>query len=328
MSFEKLEYIEDITHETVAFTFFPSLEYLQLSDMSDLKGWWKRDVNCNVWPPSFIKLYELSVYRCGKLTSFPTCPRLEKLALLGVNEQLVTSLGKEEGLIKLREVSINNPDYLKSFPTKSLTSLLISGNNELESFSELDTIFKGCSSLKSLSIMNSDNLRSLNGGWWKHLTTLETLLLFNLLALRFSGRGRDTDNNDADDNDNDDDDEIPWRFLDRSLRSLEFDCLGIKILPKGMRYLTSLQNLQLQRCRNLECLPEWISCLSSLRSLRINSCRRFRLLPVHVRDLTSLQVLQVLRCPLVVVERFQDPDEDDRLNLQHISTVDVVLHLY
>ncbi|KAK9667021.1 hypothetical protein RND81_14G226800 [Saponaria officinalis] len=321
---KKLEYIEDITHETVAFTFFPSLEYLQLEDMSDLKGWWKReDVNCNVWPPSFIKLDELYVNKCGKLTSFPTCPRLEKLTLVGVNEQLVTSLGKEEGLIKLREVSIDNPDYLKSFPTKSLTSLVIYRNNELESFSELDTIFKGCSSLKSLSIGCSDNLRSLNGGWWKHLTTLETLQLWYLPALRFSGRGRDTDNNDADDNDNDDDDGIPWRLLDRSLRSLLFSAVGVKILPKGMRYLTSLQNLQLNHCGNLECLPEWISCLSSLRSLCIEYCKKLRLLPVHVRDLTSLQVLQVLECPLVDAERFQDPDEDDRLNLQHISTVDV-----
>ncbi|KAK9666994.1 hypothetical protein RND81_14G225500 [Saponaria officinalis] len=321
---EKLEYIEDITHETVAFTFFPSLEYLQLSNMSDLKGWWKReDVNCNMWAPSFIKLYELSVDKCGKLTSFPTCPRLEMLRLFGVKEQLVTSLGKEEELIKLREVLINNLDYLKSFPTKSLTSLLIYGDNELESFSELDTIFKGCSSLKSLSIWCCLKLRSLNGGWWKHLTTLETLRLWYLPALRFSGRGQDTDNNDADDNDNDDDDEIPWRFLDRSLRSLQFEWLGIKKLPKGMRYLTSLQNIQLERCGNLECLPEWISCLSSLRSLRINWCQKLKLLPEHVRDLTSLQVLQVWDCPLVDAERFQDPDEDDRLNLQHISTLDV-----
>ncbi|KAK9666946.1 hypothetical protein RND81_14G222200 [Saponaria officinalis] len=90
-----------------------------------------------------------------------------------------------------------------------------------------------------------------------------------------------------------------------------------------MRYLTSLQNLRLAWCKNLECQPEWISCLSSLQSLCIIHCERFRLLPVHVRDLTSLQVLQVHNCQLVVAERFQDPEGDDRLNLQHISTVDV-----
>ncbi|KAK9666931.1 hypothetical protein RND81_14G221700 [Saponaria officinalis] len=320
MYLKKLEHIEDTTHETVAFTFFPSLEYLRLSNMNDLKGWWKReDANCNVWQPSFIKLSELNVVNCGKLTSFPTCPTLEKLTLRGVNEELRSSLGKEERLVKLKEVLIDNPDYLKSLPTRSLTSLCIAENSELESFSELgETIFKGCLSLKRLSIGYCDSLRSLNGGWWKHVTTLESLELLELPALSFSGRGRDTDNND-----NDDDDGIPWRFLDRSLRSLLFTGLGIKKLPKGMRDLTSLQNLQLGWCDNLECLPEWISCLSSLRSLRIDCCKKLRLLPVHVRDLTSLQLLQVRDCPLVVAERFQDPDGDDRFNLQHISTVNV-----
>ncbi|KAK9667066.1 hypothetical protein RND81_14G230000 [Saponaria officinalis] len=264
-SLEKLEYIEDTTHETVAFTFFSSLEYLNLSSMNNLKGWWKREVvNCNVWQPSFIKLSELVVFHCSQLTSFPTCPRLEKLYLFNVNKEFELSLGMEEGLIKLRKVKIDNLDYLQSSPTK-----------------------------------------------------------------RFLNRGWDTDNNnktDTDDNDIDDDDEddgIPWRFLDRSLRSLEFIRLERKILPEGMRYLTSLQNLELSSCPDLECLPEWISCLSSLQSLHISSCKKLRLLPEHVRDLTSLQLLQVQNCPLAVVERFQDPDGDDRLSLQHISTVNV-----
>ncbi|KAK9663602.1 hypothetical protein RND81_O270700 [Saponaria officinalis] len=285
--------------------------------MNDLKGWWKREeANCNVWPPYFSKLSEFNVFNCDKLTSFPTCPKLEKLTLCSVNEELLTSLSKEEGLIKLRDVRIDNPDYLKSVPTKSLTSLCIVHCSELESLSELgETLFKGCFSLKSLSIECCRSLRSLNGGWWKPLATLESLRLCSVGQLAFSGRGWDTDDSDNDG--------IPWRFLDRSLRSLEFTDPKTKILPKGMRYLTSLQNLELLGCNDLECLPEWISCLSSLRSLRINSCEKLKLLPGHVRDLTSLQLLQVWNCPLLVAERFQDPDGDDRLNLQHISAVDV-----
>ncbi|KAK9667056.1 hypothetical protein RND81_14G229400 [Saponaria officinalis] len=314
---EKLEYMEDTTHETAAHTFFPSLEHLKLSYMDDLKGWWKREeVNYNVWQPSFIKLTMLEVYSCRKLASFPTCPRLEKLRLYGVNIEFQMSLGKEEGLTKLREVQIDNLDYLKSISTESLTSLYICGNIELESFSELgETIFKSCFSLRSLIIKGCSRLRSLNGGGWEHLTFLESLQLSQMPKLTFSGRGWDTD-------DDDDDDEMLWRSLKGSLRSLVVSELEIKTLPKGMRYLTSLQNFELRGCWNLECLPEWINCLSSLRSLRINFCPRLTSLPSQVRDLASLQLLQVRKCPLVA-EIFQDLDGDDWLNLRHISTVDI-----
>ncbi|KAK9667061.1 hypothetical protein RND81_14G229700 [Saponaria officinalis] len=320
----KLEYIEDTSNEAFAFTFFPSLEYLKLVRMYNLKGWRKsEEANCNVWQLSFIKLSELDVRSCGKLASFPTCPRLEKLTLLDVNEELKMSLLKEEQLIKLREVEINNLDHLQSLPTASLTSLCISENTELESFSELEeTIFKGCISLKSLSIVYCCRLRSINGGWWKHLTAFESLRLRCLPQLTFSGRGLARDNNDNDNDNDDDDDGTPWRFLEGRLRSLQLIWLDIKTLPTGMRYLTSLENLELDGCKNLESLPEWISCLSSLRSLRISYCDRFKLLPGHVRDLTSLQLLQVTECSLVT-ERFQDPDGDDWLNLQHIPTVDI-----
>ncbi|KAK9676011.1 hypothetical protein RND81_11G047900 [Saponaria officinalis] len=311
---EKLEYIEDIAHENATSTFFPSLEYLELLSMKNLKGWWKREgVNCNVWEPSFIKLSELAVFNCVKLASFPSCARLEKLTLFNVDKKLEMSLGKEEGLIKLREVHIDNLDYLKSLPTKSLSSLCISGNDEVESFSELEeTLFKNCFSLKSLTIQFCYRLRSLKGGVWEHLTTLESLQLKYMHQLTFSG------NND-DDNDND---EIPWKSLDRSLQSLQFKVVDVKTLPTGMRYLTSLQNLELEGCWNLQCLPEWISCMSSLRSLRITDCESLESLPSHVRDLTSLQLLQVRRGPLIA-ERFQDRDGDDWLNLRHIPTVDI-----
>ncbi|KAK9667018.1 hypothetical protein RND81_14G226700 [Saponaria officinalis] len=298
---EKLEYIEDITHETyiedtipeiTATTFFPSLEYLKLSYVKDLKGWWKREeLNRNVWQPSFIELSELEIDSCPYLASFPTCSRLEKLTLRGVHKHLPMSLGKEEGLIKLREVHIDNLNSLKSLPTKSLTSFCLSANNDVESFSLLgETIFKSCFSLRSLIIQYCNGLRSLNGGGWEHLTSLESLKICHTPWLTFSGRGLGTDSNAEDDNDG-----IPWRLLGGSLRSLEFKYLNINTLPQGMRYLTSLQNLKLDSCKNLECLPEWISCLLSLRSLQINYCP----------------------------QRFQDPNGDDWLNLRHIPTVDI-----
>ncbi|KAK9663605.1 hypothetical protein RND81_O271000 [Saponaria officinalis] len=316
---DKLEYMEDTNREIAANTFFPSLEYLKLSYVKALKGWWKREeLNRNAWQPSFIKLSELEIDSCPYLASFPACPRLEKLTLRGVHKHLPMSLGKEEGLIKLRDVHIDNLDYLKSLPTESLTSFCLSANNDLESFSLLgETIFKRCFTLRSLIITYCNKLKSLNGGGWEHLTSLECLIICHAPRLTFSGRGSSTDNNAEDDNDG-----IPWRILQGSLRSLEFEHLEIKTLPQGMRYLTSLQNLKLTSCEKLECLPEWISCLPSLRSLQINYCESLRTLPGHLRDLSSLQFLQVLNCPLIT-KRFQDPNGDDWLNLRHIPTVDI-----
>ncbi|KAK9667052.1 hypothetical protein RND81_14G229000 [Saponaria officinalis] len=288
--------------------------------MNDLKGWWKREeIDSNVWEPSFIKLFELIIVDCDKLVSFPTCPRLEKLRLHGVNKELQLSLGKEEGLIKLREVKIDNLDCFESLRTQSLTSLCILKNNEVESFSELgETLFKSCFTLKRLSITECSSLRSLNGRWWKHLNALELLELSSLPQLTSLG------NNDADDNDVDENDgTIPWRSLDRSLRWMRFIGLGIKILPKGMQYLTSLDQLLLGWCNDLECLPEWISCLSSLQILRIYGCKKLSLLSRPLRDLTSLRILHVRSCPLVVAKRFLDPDGDDWVNLRHIATIQI-----
>ncbi|KAL9231779.1 hypothetical protein vseg_006956 [Gypsophila vaccaria] len=326
LSLKKLEYIEDTNYETAASTFFPSLENLTLAYMNNLKEWWKReDANCNGWQPSFVKLSELYIFSCDKLTSFPNCPTLERLTVGYINKELQMSLGKEDGLIKLREVNVDNLDCLKSMPTEGLISLSLYQIKELESFSgAAETIFKSCSSLRSLTIESCLNLTSLNGGGLEHLVALQSLVLSDMPELTLLGSDWDTNSNDDNGNGNDDndDDGMPWRSLEGSLRSLKFTLMAIKTLPKGLRYLTSLQEIELKMCDDLEYLPEWISCMSSLQSIRINSCHRLRSLPRSFQDLTSLQLLQVRHCPLVA-ERFQDPDGDDWLNLRHISTVDI-----
>ncbi|XP_074284812.1 putative disease resistance protein RGA3 isoform X2 [Silene latifolia] len=320
-SLDKLEYIEDSTHNgSSREVFFPSLEKLKISHLSELRGWWRgEDVDFNNHvQPCFSRLSKLDISVCKKLTSFPACISLEKLKLDAVSKELwITSLSQENDSIRLREVQVDNLDYLKLLTTEGLTSIRIFGNHEIESISELAETFKGCHSLRSLTVEGCNKLRSLDGLGWEHLTALDSLRLMYLPKLTFSVSTKE------DDGDVDyDDDGMPWRSIGRRLRSLELFNLMIQTIPKGIRHLTSLENLTIERLWTLTSLSEWISCLSSLRSLRIICCKNLQLNVGILRDLTSLQLLEVRECPLVT-ERFRNPDEEDWAMLRHIPSVDI-----
>ncbi|XP_074284826.1 putative disease resistance protein RGA1 [Silene latifolia] len=329
---DKLKYIEDSSYnDSNREVFFPSLEELNIVEMSELKGWWRKDDislceklkgwwrkddihSCNGWQPSFSQLSVLEIRLCKKLTSFPTCSRLENLTLWDVNGKLgIRSSDTNEVSIKLKEVKLSDLDYLKSLPTDGLISICIVENNDIESLSELRETFKGCVSLRSLAIHCCNRLRSLDGAGWEHLIALDSLQLFGLNNLIFSKTKKDDD---------DDNDGTPWRSIGGRLRSLDLSWLDIKTIPQEMRHLTSLENLTIYRCSFLTALPKWISCLSSLRSLRINDCDRLKLDPGMVRDLshlTSLQLLEVRVCPLAT-RRFRDTDMEE---LRHIPSVEI-----
>ncbi|KAH9608984.1 hypothetical protein KSS87_020937, partial [Heliosperma pusillum] len=305
----KLEYIEDSTHDwSSKDVFFPSLETLEISLMNELKGWRRReDVGCSsCWQPSFSRLSVLEIQRCKKLTSFPACMSLKKLTLCGVHKDLrIISSDQENDSIKLRELSFDDLDYLKSLPTEGLISIGIGGNQDIKNLSELGETIKGCLSLRSLAIVDCDSLMSLEGAGWEHLTALESLQLCLLPSL--------TDG---------DDDGMPWKFIGGRLRSLQLSLLDMETIPKGIRHLTSLENLAIDNCEYLIALPEWINSLSSLRSLHVRYCEKFQLVSSNLRGLTSLQFLEVRNCPLIA-ERFQDPDAEDWTLLRHIPSVDI-----
>ncbi|XP_074287463.1 putative disease resistance protein RGA1 [Silene latifolia] len=332
-SLYKLEYIEDSTHTgSSSEVFFPSLEELKLLGMGELRGWWRgEDIDCNNHVhPCFSRLSKLEIDSCQKLTSFPACISLETLKLQAVNNELwITNFGQENHSIKLRVVEVDNLDYLKVLTTEGLISICISQNDDIESMSQLAESLKGCRSLRSLTIMFCNRLRSLEGVGWEHLTALDSLHLMFLSKLTFSVSTKEKDGgNDGDDADNDDDngdsddDGMPWRFIGGSLRTLTLSVLVMKTIPKGIRHLTSLENLTIDRLVQLTSLPEWLSCLSSLRSLRIYGCKELQLNVGILRDLTSLQLLVVRECPLVT-ERFRNPDEEDWAKLRHIPCVDI-----
>ncbi|XP_074285879.1 putative disease resistance protein RGA1 [Silene latifolia] len=305
---DEMEYIEDLAHDgSYTEVFFPSLEKLKISSLTKLKGWWRtKGIDSdNCWQPSFPRLSGLEIDGCDKLTSFPPCINLKKLRLCHVNKELRIMSSVSDSII-LREVHLDDLDYLKSLPVKGLISICIEGNNDIECLSELGETFKSCRSLRSIAIVRCYRLRSLEGAGWEHLTALVSLQLNANLDLNWDYGDRD--------------DEVPWRSLGGRLRTLQLSNLDIETLPKGMRHLTSLENLELEMCSDLEALPEWLHCLSSLRSLRINGCKNLQLKMGIVRDLASLQLLEVRKCPLLA-ERFQDPDGEDWADLQHIPSV-------
>ncbi|XP_074284848.1 putative disease resistance protein RGA1 [Silene latifolia] len=319
---DKLEYMEDSTRNgSSREVFFPSLEELKVSFMSELRGWWRgEDIDCNNHlQPCFSRLSKLDISMCRKLTSFPACVSLEKLKLYAVNKELwFTSLGQGNDSVKLREVEVDNLDYLKVLTMEGLTSVLISGNGDIESMSQLAETFKGCRYLRSLTVQGCIKLRSLEGVGWEHLTALDSLRLQFLPKLTFSVSTKEEDGDYSDD----DDDEMPWRSIGGRLRSLELLELTMQTIPKGIRHLTSLENLTIDQLWHLTSLPEEISSLSSLRSLRIICCEKLQLNVGLLRDLTLLQLLEVRCCPFVT-ERFQNPDGEDWSKLRHIPSVDI-----
>ncbi|XP_074284829.1 putative disease resistance RPP13-like protein 1 isoform X2 [Silene latifolia] len=315
-SLKKLEYIEDSNHNGSREVFFPSLEELRISFMSELRGWWRgEDIDCNNHVhPCFSRLSKLSIGMCGKLTSFPACISLEELRLLAVNKELwITTLGQENNSIKLRELRGDNVDYLKLLTMEGLTNIHILGNDVIENMSQLTETFKSCPSLRNLEISFCSRLRSFDGVGWEHLTALDSLELTSLPNFTFLVSTKEED---------DDNDGMAWRFIGRRLRSLELSFFDMKTISKGIRHLTFLENLTIHRLRHLTSLPECISCLSSLRSLSITYCLKLQLNVGILRNLTSLQVLEVRECPLVT-ERFRNPDGNDWAELRHIPYVDI-----
>ncbi|KAL5543523.1 hypothetical protein UlMin_007307 [Ulmus minor] len=100
---------------------------------------------------------------------------------------------------------------------------------------------------------------------------------------------------------------IPWEAL-TSLFSLKFDHLpNLEELPRGIRHLTSLQELNIWRCK-MKVLPKRMDNLKSLKKLAIWVCPKLKSLPEGISGLTSLKTLDIEDCP-VLLQRCQKETE-------------------
>ncbi|XP_021719336.1 putative disease resistance protein RGA1 [Chenopodium quinoa] len=313
------------------FSFFPALERLRLYDLPKLKVWWlevgadhllvgsTRLVQCPLL--SLSQLKTLVIRRCPGLTSFPLCPMVEDLNLMGFNEGLRIimrvidaqrdnngeptstpsfpyyhpSLQFDPGNLshcipRLRVIRIDNVAWLNSLPMGAfmgLTYLDINCDKEVESLEEVEEVIQSCSSsLQSLCIENCPKLKNIFGGL-EHLTALKKLYISSTPNLKISDVREDGS-----------DTGMPWLSLPHNLRSLQVrDLPQMVALPEGLQYLTALQALQISGCKGLASLPNWMP------------------------KLTSLVQLDVHNCSVCLRERCQDPSGEDWPNIQHIPCV-------
>ncbi|XP_048320318.2 putative disease resistance protein RGA3 isoform X2 [Ziziphus jujuba] len=98
----------------------------------------------------------------------------------------------------------------------------------------------------------------------------------------------------------------------KHLRYLNISHTYIRILPKSICFLQSLQTLDVSCCLNLQKLPKQMSRLRSLRHLHIFGCSLLRHMPPNIGKLTCLRTLSIF---IVAGRRGNDVDELGNLNL-------------
>ncbi|KAK9690872.1 hypothetical protein RND81_09G160100 [Saponaria officinalis] len=300
-----LEYMESNGICSAASPFFPSLEVLSIVNCTRLKGWWKGvgggDSSSSL--PAFPRLCTLTIRSCSEFISLPPCPNLESMEVTCANRALRIIIGEDTGNldIKLKVITIDNVGYLTTLPVTHLTSIVITNDQNVKSLAEIEDVFKSCrSSLRSLTIDGCGNLTGFSRGM-EHLTALESLHLARIPRV-----------------DDEDDSGMPWKSLHHNLLSMTLESIDdMEILPQGIKYLTSLQDLTIEGCCKLTGLPEWISCLSSLHSLEIRRCPDIKSLPGAIQNLPFLHNLFTMDCPDLSIS-CQEPSGQDWPKIQHI----------
>ncbi|KAG7948496.1 hypothetical protein I3843_13G011500 [Carya illinoinensis] len=186
-----------------------------------------------------ISLEELIINNCKDLKSLPGgLQNLVYLDYLEIVDCPLLLYFPEPGLpAKLRSIRISNCQSLKSLPNwmcnlTSLQELHINGCSSLASFPEGGLP----ANLQSLSILDSENLRP-SFEWGLHRLTC-------LMDLSFGGcQGLVS---------------FPEKWLlPSSLCSLHLERLpSLKSLPKGLKSLSSLDNMEIWDCDRLQALPD------------------------------------------------------------------------
>ncbi|KAL5778735.1 hypothetical protein ACOSQ2_009472 [Xanthoceras sorbifolium] len=277
--------------------FFPSLKQLRLFDLRNLKGWWREVTDAtreNNDEETAASVAEKQPPQQDWL--LPSFPHLSKL-VIGHCPKLA-SLPLHECLEELE---------LKNVSAKLVqTSLMIAAETE-ESSSR--TSASPLSRLKLLSIDSVMDLVSLPEEGLRNLCSLENLYILNCPKL-LSLAGEEL----------------------RGLTSLRFlsisGCGSLMSLSQGLRYLTTLEELEIEECRELdlsnneeaddgmqlqglkclrslklvdmpklECLPDGLQHATTLQTLQITRCSGLKSLPDWIGKLTTLQRLEISDCP-------------------------------
>ena len=270
---------------------FPSLESLELCDMTNLEEW--RTVNGK---ESFPHLRKLLMAGCSRLEEFPIIPSVTSFTIRRSNAKLLCSV---KNLTSLSFLAIEYFDKLTLLPDvllqnhKMLVSLRIYYLCELES---LANQLNSLSAMKYLEISYCNKLQSLPEGIQKLrcLQSLHILCCYRFASFQMFGFGGLS-----------------------SLRKLWIEkCEAFCFLSEGIQYLTALEELCLDKCPKQISLPDGIQHLTNLRTLQIWNCDRLSALPTQIGCLTSLSYLAIEYCSSLM----SIPDE-----MQNLRTLKTLL---
>nr|XP_048333343.1 putative disease resistance protein RGA1 isoform X1 [Ziziphus jujuba var. spinosa] len=257
-----LEYISKNEKNQLSSTeILPSLKELRLTDLPNLKGWWRQVENEGVdgassstkatillstaerSQPLFRCLSKLTIENCPKLDSMPLYPNLDEVLKLN-NSSL-------EPLRQTMRMSVAG----QQIPTTTAADE-----------ASTSTISNSVPSTRTSS----------------PLSKLRNLCIVGMTELDFSTG-----------------DVIMWKAFE-SLHSLTFDHLPqLKTIPEGLQQLDNLHELYIRRCDNFEAIPKWIIDLKSLKKLAIQLLPNLTSLPEELYNLTSLRKLEIEDCPKI-----------------------------
>jgi len=261
--------------------FFPSLECIELFNCCNLKGWWRRDSPVEV---NFVEITEHP--------SLPSFPRLSKLEIWSC--PMLTSMPMFPHLEE--ELFLRNTSW------KPLQHTMMMNMATPQSPISAATTSSSSTPLSKLKSLTLDSITDLVTLPLQQLTSLQRLKLEDCPELEFAN----------------DEDEMQWQGL-KSLFSLRFSGLPkLLSLPSGLQHATTLENLEIDNCKNLTAVPDWIHNCKSLKVFKISRCSNLTSLPEGM----GLQRLQIYRCP-ILLQRCKRDTGEDWAKISHIPELDL-----
>jgi Leucine-rich repeat (LRR) protein len=258
-----------------------SLEYLWLYNLPKLRGWWR--------------MREAATTEHEQQLHLPLFPSFPRLSCLDIRKCHMMSL-----LPVVAQGSETAHSSSSPFSDLSkLKFLFLKGLEELEYLPE--EWLQSLTSLERLFILSCRKLRISLSSLFQHHTALKDLKISNYRELIS----------------NEDEEGTQW-VGPTTLRLLSIEVPNLVSLPRELRHVTTLQELDINNCPTLKYLPEWIGDLTSLQKLQILNCPNLISLPEGMRRLSSLRDLSIVECPLLE-KRCEQGTGEDWPKIAHVS---------
>ncbi|KAL8504857.1 hypothetical protein ACS0TY_016151 [Phlomoides rotata] len=283
---------------------FPSLEFLHLSILPNLKGLLKEEQAGGEMFPNIQRLY---IVLCPLLTLTSTVSsNLKNLKDVNCSPLILPSFSANlENLLSL-ELNFGEIDDATNIPEDTLKGLCnikkLTFNGAKKHQRLPEHWSRDLNSVTKLRLENCEMGSLFPKGWMRHLTSLEGLhILFCTGLVDFTEEFNNL------------------HFLKRlTLQYLE-DPVS---LPQSFQHISSLQSLLLNRLPLLTSLPDWLVNLASLTHLAISHCPKIESLPSSIQGMTNLRSLSISECP-ELERRCQKPNGEDWPKIAHIPRLSI-----